>query len=112
MDMSLEKRFGSGRRPLLVGLAVLGCCLLAGLMHANASLAGTYEPPAGAPTKGENCIGSGTSNGKITGRGSTLQEVLQSVFAESYRDSVCGPTPETPAADESIEGNTMVAYDY
>src|SRR5271155_5018560 len=104
MDMSLQKRFGSGRRALLVGLGVLSCCSLASLMQADASSA-AYKSPAGVPTAGLNCV---PSDGKISGRGSTLQEVLQGVFVQAYRDNFCGNTPKTP---EDEAGNTMVAYD-
>ena len=82
MHISLQKRFGWRPRAVLVGLGVLGCCLLATLVHANVS-------SANVPTAGNNCQESG---GKISGRGSTLQSVLQEVLAKAYRDDYCGTT--------------------
>jgi ABC-type phosphate transport system substrate-binding protein len=105
MDMSLQKRLGSGRRALLVGLGVLGCCLLADLIQADVSSA-AYKPPAGVPTAGLNCV---ALDGKVDGRGSTLQTVLQQTFAASYRDSFCGATTNSP---EDEAGNTMIGYNY
>jgi len=105
MDMSLQKRLGSGRRALLVGLGVLGCCLLADLIQADVSSA-AYKAPAGVPPSGINCV---ASDGKISGRGSTLQEALQGVLAQGYRDSFCGNVTNSP---EDEAGNTMVGYNY
>src|SRR5271155_2574318 len=105
MDMSFQKRLSLGRRGRLVGLGVLGCCVLANLVYADASSA-AYVPPKGVPTAGLNCV---ATEGKINGRGSTLQTNLQAAFAEAYRDSFCGSTPNSPA---DPAGNTMVAYNY
>jgi ABC-type phosphate transport system substrate-binding protein len=107
MDISLQKRLGWRPRAVLVGLGVLGCCLLASLVHANVS-------SANVPEKGNNCVEVG---GKISGRGSTLQEVLQAFQAKAYRDDYCGATGPTPTQLEEEEKhgeafNTMVAYDY
>jgi ABC-type phosphate transport system substrate-binding protein len=100
MDISLQKRFGWRPRAVLVGLGVLGCCLLANLVHANVS-------SANVPTAGNNCQESG---GKISGRGSTLQSVLQGVLAKAYRDDYCGVTGVEGGVGEA--GSTMVAYNY
>lgn len=96
MDMSLQKRFGSGSRALL---AVLGCVVLASLVFADAS-------SAAVPPTGVNCV---ASDGKISGRGSTFQSVLLSDYAQLYRDDFCGNTPKEP---EDPAGNTMVTYNY
>jgi len=100
MDMSLQKRLGSGSRALLVGLGVLGCCVLANLVLAQAS-------SAAVPPKGLNCV---ASDGKISGRGSTYQTLVVNKFAELYRDDFCGSVAEQYAKDPA--GNTMVAYNY
>jgi ABC-type phosphate transport system substrate-binding protein len=100
MDISLQKRFGWRPRVALVGLGVLGCCLFANLVHANVS-------SANVPTAGNNCQENG---GKISGRGSTLQSVLQEVLAKAYRDDYCGVTGVEGKTGEA--GSTMVAYNY
>jgi ABC-type phosphate transport system substrate-binding protein len=99
MDMSLHRRFGSGTRALLVGLGVLGCCLLISLMSADASL-------AAAPEKGVAC---NATEGKINGRGSTYQTVLLGFYAELYEIDVCGATPKEPA---DVAGSEMLTYNY
>jgi ABC-type phosphate transport system substrate-binding protein len=99
MNMPLQRRFGSGPRAVLVGLGVLGCCLLSNLVLAGAS-------SATVPAKGLNCV---ASDGKINGRGSTYQTVLQQALAEAYRDDFCGNTTKEP---EDVAGNTMLAYNY
>jgi ABC-type phosphate transport system substrate-binding protein len=53
--------------------------------------------------------GCNPTDGKISGRGTTNQNSLQSVLAQGYRDDVCGPT-EGSAGNPA--GNTMVAYNY
>jgi len=100
MDMSLQKRFGSGSRALLVGLGLLGCCVLASLVLAQAS-------SAAVPPKGVNCV---AADGKISGRGATFQEAVQAKLAEVYRDDFCGNVAEQYVGDPA--GNGMVAYDY
>jgi ABC-type phosphate transport system substrate-binding protein len=111
MDMSLQKlqkRIGSGPLAVLVGLSVLGCCLLANLMLANAS-------SAAVPTAGLNCK---ESDGKISGRGSTYQNNLQEEVAKLYRDDFCGNTGTETAEDKvggkerGEAGSTMVGYNY
>jgi ABC-type phosphate transport system substrate-binding protein len=104
MDMSLQKPFGR-TRPALVGLVVLGCCLLASLMLADVSSA-AYKPPPGVPPAGLNCV---ASDGKINGRGASYQAHAETIFAEAYRDTFCGNTSNSP---EDAAGNTMVAYNY
>lgn len=99
MDMSLQKRFGSSTRGVLVGLGVLGCLLLVGLMLADTS-------SAAVPPTGLNCV---ASEGKINGRGASIQAHAETAFAEAYRDDYCGNTAKEPA---DPAGNTMVAYNY
>jgi len=99
MDMSLQRRFGSGTRALLVGLGVLGCCVLISLMSADASF-------AAAPEKGVAC---NPTDGKISGRGATYQDHAEILFAGLYEADFCGATPGSPA---DAAGNTMVAYNY
>ncbi len=108
MDMSLQKRFGSGSLAMLVGLCVLGCCVLANLVLADAG-------SAAVPPTGLNCK---ESDGKISGRGSTYQNNLQEEIAKLYRDDFCGNTGTETAEDKvggterGEAGNTMVAYNY
>jgi ABC-type phosphate transport system substrate-binding protein len=99
MDMSLQKRFVSSTRGALVGLGVLGCFLLVSLVLAETS-------SAAVPPTGLNCV---ASDGKINGRGASIQAHAETTFAEGYRDSFCGNTAKEPA---DPAGNTMVAYNY
>ena len=108
MEMSLLKRFDSGPLAMLVGLGALACCLLTGLVLADASF-------AEAPAKGLACV---EANGKISGRGSTFANNLQEEMAKFYRNDVCGPTGVETAEDKiggkerGEAGNTMIAYNY
>jgi ABC-type phosphate transport system substrate-binding protein len=108
MDMSLQKRFRSGTLAMLVGLGVLGCCVLANLVLADAS-------SAAVPATGLNCK---EADGKISGRGSTYQNNLQEEIAKLYRDDFCGNTGTETAEDKvggserGEAGNTMIAYNY
>jgi ABC-type phosphate transport system substrate-binding protein len=99
MDMSLQKRSGSSTRGVLVGLGVLVCFALANLMLADVS-------SAAVPPTGLNCV---ASDGKISGRGASIQAHAETAFAEAYRDDFCGGTPNLPA---DPAGNTMAAYNY
>jgi ABC-type phosphate transport system substrate-binding protein len=99
MEMSLQKRFGLRPRALLVGLGVLGCCLLANLVLAEAS-------SAAVPPTGNNCV---ANDGKISGRGASYQAHAEAFFAELYAQDFCGNTPKEPA---DVAGNTMLAYNY
>ncbi len=97
MDMSLQERFGSSTRGVLVGLGVLVCFALANLVLADVSA-------AAVPPTGLNCV---ASDGKISGRGASIQAHAETTFAEAYRDDYCGNTGSGEPA-----GNTMVAYNY
>jgi ABC-type phosphate transport system substrate-binding protein len=95
MDMSHRQRFVSGPLALLVvGLAALGC-----MVFAETSVAAV--PPAGV-----SCT---AADGKINGRGATVQNRAEAALAEGFENDFCGPTPGTPA---DVAGNTMVAYNY
>jgi ABC-type phosphate transport system substrate-binding protein len=99
MEMSLQKRFGARSLALLVGLGVLGCCVLASLVLADAS-------SAAVPPQGNNCV---ASDGKISGRGASYQAHAETFLAELYGQDFCGNTPKEPA---DVAGNTMLAYNY
>jgi len=73
--------------------------LLAGLAFANASALGAV--PGGLACQ--------SSDGKISGRGSSYNAHAEAAFAQAYRDDFCGNTPKEP---EDPAGNTMVAYNY
>jgi ABC-type phosphate transport system substrate-binding protein len=109
MHLSLRKQPFALRLGLATALSVLGC-----LSYAGASNAATPTPPTGG---GINCVAAAygsSTEGKIDGRGSTLQNVLQqSVWGPDFSNDVCGPTP-TPSVNTAIDnsGNTMVAYNY
>lgn len=100
MDISLQKRISSRHRAALAGLSVLGCCMFANVMFADVS-------SAAVPTAGVNCV---ASDGKISGRGSTYQIVLQKAFNEGYTGDYCGSVNEQYAGDPA--GHNMVAYNY
>lgn len=100
MDISLQKRVSSRHRAMLAGLSVLGCCMFANAMFADVS-------SAAVPTAGVNCV---ATEGKISGRGSTYQTVLQKAFAEGYANDYCGQVAEQYAGDPA--GHNMVAYNY
>ncbi len=113
MDISLQKRISARHRVMLAGLGVLGCCVLACLMFASASSA--------AVPGGNDCV---ASEGKISGRGSTYQTVLQKDISELYTADFCGAVAEQPAVSEpelggvaagpyaDPAGTNMVAYNY
>jgi ABC-type phosphate transport system substrate-binding protein len=101
MELALQKHRGSGRRAALLGLSVLGCCLLLNLTLADVSSAAV---PAGGS---KDC----QTDGKISGRGSTYQKLLQQAYAQAYRDDFCGEVG-TASSEEGEAGNTMIAYDY
>jgi ABC-type phosphate transport system substrate-binding protein len=99
MDISLQKRTSARYRAVLAGLGVLGCCVFANLMFADVSSAAA---PAG--------IDCAASDGKISGRGSTYQSLLQGDLIAAYTSDFCGTIAEQYAGDPA--GNTMVAYNY
>jgi ABC-type phosphate transport system substrate-binding protein len=95
MDMSRRQRFVSGPLAVLVvGLVALGC-----MVFAEASVAAV--PPTGLACQ--------ASDGKINGRGATVQNHAETAFAEGFENDFCGPTPKEPA---DVAGSTMVAYNY
>ncbi len=99
MDISLRKRISARHRAVLAGLGVLGCCVLANLVLTDVS-------SAAVPT-GLDCQ---YKDGKISGRGSTYQTVLQDDLIAAYNNDFCGVTPEQFTGDPA--GNTMIAYNY
>ncbi len=87
-------------RARLVALAV-GVAVIGPLAMAAPSLAGTAS--GGTPVAGTNCV---ATDGKITGRGSTLQTWLQDDLIGSYTSDVCGPV-----AAQGITSHAGVTYD-
>jgi ABC-type phosphate transport system substrate-binding protein len=68
-----------------------------------------YTPPAGAPPTGADCQ---TSDGKIDGRGSTLQEEpQQQLLSKSFTAQACSKEVPVQAPGDPAE-RTMVAYNY
>ena len=80
-----------GRR--LLGLTFVVGCVLA--------IAFATTGGAVIPTAGVNC----QTDGKISGRGATFQTAAQKVFADGFRDDVCGAVGSDAAGD-------MVQYNY
>ncbi len=99
MDISLQKRVSARGRAVLAGLSVLGCCVFANLMLADVS-------SAAVPT-GVDCV---SKDGKISGRGSTYQTVLQEKLIALYNNDFCGVTPAQYTGDPAK--NTMLVYNY
>lgn len=93
--MSLRNRLLS-RVPVLlvVGLGAIGFMVFAG------------TSVAAVPPTGLSCV---ASEGKINGRGASVQAHAETAFAQAYRDDFCGSTPNVP---EDPAGNTMLAYNY
>ncbi len=100
MDISLQTRASSRGRAVLAGLAVLGGCLFASLTLADVS-------SAAVPPSGINCQ---ANDGKISGRGSTYQTVLQATFDEAYSNDFCGNVVEQYSGDPA--GKFMSTYNY
>ncbi len=75
---------------LAVGLGAFGSLATAAVSHAA----------TGTPLAGTNCV---SSDGKISGRGSTLQSYAQQALTAAYASDVCGyvaaETPAQAAAD-------------
>jgi len=94
MDIAVRKRFILAPLAALLGLSLICCMVLADTSSAAA--------PAGL-----NCQ---ASDGKINGRGSTYQVVLQETYAKTYNEDFCGSVAEQFEKDPA--GNTMVAYNY
>ena len=99
MDISLQKRISARHRAVLAGLGVLGCCVFASLTLADVS-------SAAVPT-GIDCA---KTDGKISGRGSTYQTVLQADLIAAYNSDFCGVTEAQYVGDPA--GSTMLAYNY
>jgi ABC-type phosphate transport system substrate-binding protein len=94
--MSLRQQPLARKLGLLVMITVFGCLAFTGVSHAAA--------PSGG---GNNCA----TDGKITGRGSTLQNNLQQgVWGQGFASDECGPVTTSATGDNS--GSTMVAYNY
>jgi ABC-type phosphate transport system substrate-binding protein len=94
MDIRLKKGLLAGQLALLIGLCAVGCMVFADTSFAAA--------PAGVDCQ--------ASDGKISGRGSTYQIVLQETYAKDYSEDFCGSVAEQYAGDPA--GHTMVAYNY
>ncbi|MGO9974716.1 MAG: hypothetical protein ACLP01_18300 [Solirubrobacteraceae bacterium] len=92
--------FVTSPRARMVALAV-GAAVIGPLAMAAPSLASTKPPvPAGQPLAGANC----QNDGKISGRGSTLQLWLQYDLTASYAQNVCGSTG-ADALTYNVNGN-------
>lgn len=95
MDIAVRKRFIlAPLAVLLIGLSAVFCAVF------------TDTSSAAVPA-GINCQ---ATDGKISGRGSTYQNILQKEYAKVYGEDFCGSVAEQFTADPA--GNTMVAYNY
>lgn len=95
MDIAVRKRFILAPfAALLIGLSAI-CCMV----FADASSAAV---PAG--------LGCQSSEGKISGRGSTYQNILLKEYSKVYGEDFCGSVAEQFAGDPA--GNNMIAYNY
>jgi len=91
-------------RARIVALA-LGIGALGSLATAPASLAfPPFSPPPGSPAAGANCQ---SQDGKISGRGSTLQLWLQYDLMGAYAADVCGTVPSQGANDITDPGSAL-----
>ena len=72
-----------------------------------AGLAGTASSLAAVPA-GLDCV---ASDGKINGRGATVQNNAEAALAKAYRDNFCGVTG-VESTEKGEAGNTMIAYNY
>jgi hypothetical protein len=88
MTSRIVKYPRAGLAALALGLGAVG------------SLAAAPAAMATLPVSGNNCT---SSDGKITGRGSTFQEAAQwSVFIPGFNTAFCGnPTPQSPLTGNS-----------
>ena len=95
MDIAVRKRFILAPfAALLIGLSAICCMVLADTSSAAV--------PAG--------LGCQSSEGKISGRGSTYQNILLKEYAKVYGEDFCGSVAEQFAGDPA--GNNMIAYNY
>ncbi len=95
MDIAVRNRFISA--PLAILL--IGLSVVCGMVFADTSSAAV---PAG--------LGCQSSEGKISGRGSTYQNVLLKEYAKVFGEDFCGSVAEQFSGDPA--GSTMVAYNY
>lgn len=106
MKISSRKRIS---RPLALaaGLSAVTsalCCLAFASTSAMA-----YKAPAGLPPSGVNC---NTTEGKISGRGSTYQEeAQQKTFSVGFTNATCAKEVGLEGAGDPAE-HTMVTYNY
>jgi ABC-type phosphate transport system substrate-binding protein len=95
MDIAVRKRFIMAPLvALLIGLSAVCCMVFA-------------ETSSAAVPAGINCQ---ASDGKISGRGSTYQNVLLKEYAKVYGEDYCGSVAEQFTGDPA--GSNMVAYNY
>jgi ABC-type phosphate transport system substrate-binding protein len=95
MDIAVRKRFILAPLvALLIGLGAVCCMVFADTSSAAA--------PAG--------LGCQSTDGKISGRGSTYQTKMQEKYASLYGEDICGKVLTQFPGDPS--GETMVAYNY
>ena len=95
--MSLRKQPLACKLGLMATVGVLGCLSFTGVSQAAA--------PSGG---GVNC----QTDGKITGRGSTLQNNLQqAVWGPGFQADVCGPVTNSGSAGDN-SGTTVIAVSY
>src|SRR6202167_4429247 len=95
MDTVVRKRFILTQlAALLIGLSAVCCMVLADISFAAV--------PAGLDCR--------YSDGKIDGRGSTMQTVLQREYIKVYGEEFCGNVAEQYTGDPA--GNAMIAYNY
>jgi ABC-type phosphate transport system substrate-binding protein len=106
MKTSLRKRIVRAPLALSVGLGTLlsmTCCL------AFTDASAVAATPAGEPPTGLACQ---ASDGKISGRGATYQEVAQqSDFSVVYTQTFCGKEVAEQFAGDPAK-HTMIAYNY
>ena len=93
MDIAVRKRFILA--PLVTLLIGVGSTLIFADMSSAAV-------PAG--------LGCQSSDGKISGRGSTYQNVLQKEYIKVYSEDFCGSVAEQYSGDPST--SNMIAYNY
>jgi ABC-type phosphate transport system substrate-binding protein len=93
MDIAVRKRFSLS--ALVLALSVVG-------YMAFASASAMALAPGG-----NACV---ASEGKISGRGSTYQNILQKEYSRVYGEDFCGSVTEQFSGDPA--GTNMIAYNY
>jgi ABC-type phosphate transport system substrate-binding protein len=97
MDIAARKRFILGPLvALLLGLSAV-CCMV-------------FADTSSAAAPGGTSLDCQSSEGKISGRGSTYQNVLLKEYAKVYGEEFCGNVAEQYSGDPA--GSNMVAYNY